>query len=70
MAKLTTTKDINIRNSESVIFIPEGSYINVTEEMAIYLTDEDILEDETTSRVKKAVRSNNLLMTYVDYTYL
>ncbi len=84
MAKIRTIKDINMRakvNSETqVIIIPKDSFIKVTEEMAVYLCNEDIEnlsydERKKHKRIKHAVRTgtfsvDNLTKTHEDYTYL
>lgn len=85
MAKIHTIQDISMRyideeGNTQVAFIPKYSYIEVTEEMAIFFCDEDIeqmsiAEQKMHRRTKKAVRTgffsmNNLTKPHLDYTFL
>lgn len=68
MAKIKTFSDINIRSNEQVIIIPKGSFIIVSEEMAIYFCNEEIKN----TRAKKANRTEESEQNepHVDHTSL
>ena len=85
MAKIRTIAPINIRYLDSegkskVASISKDSYIEVTEQKAIYFCNEDIevlslTEQRQNRRAKKAVRTgffsmDNLTKPHEDYTFL
>lgn len=77
MAKIKTIVNIDLRANNQVLQIPKGSYIEVSEEMAVYWCNEDINqlsidEQKKNTRSKKANRTNeeNLSKTHIDYTFI
>lgn len=73
MAKIRTLIDLNVRTKDNCIIIPKGSFISVSDDMAIYFCNEGLPPDYI--RLKKAVRTgffnlDNLTKTHVDYTFL
>ena len=74
MSKIKTILDINMRANSQVIIIPKDSYVEVTEEMAVYFCNEDIeqmplKEQKKHKRIKKAVRTKaeDLLKSHLDH---
>lgn len=76
MAKLRTILDIRIQHESGNYLISKDSYINVSEELAVFLCDEDLIINEIIGcRTKKAVRTgffslDNLSKPHEDYTFL
>lgn len=78
MAKIKTTRNINIRANSQVIEIESNVFIEVSEEMAIYFCNEDIeamsIEAQKQHRrLKKAIRATEQEETaeiFIDYTFI
>lgn len=77
MAKIKTITDVNLRSNGQIAIIDPGTYIEVTESMAVYLCNEDIEqlsldEQKRNSRVKHAIRTplEEEINVHVDYTHL
>ena len=69
MANIKTILEINLRANSDVIVIPKDTFIEVTEDMAVYFCNEDATKQ---TRAKKARRTetNELNEVHLDYTYI
>ena len=70
MAKIKITQDINMRTKTEIIDIPKNSYVEVTEDMAIYFCKEDAGNENR--RMKKAIRTteDELNEIHLDYKHI